>query len=212
MRQYSLSDTFLNGVLQCIRTIHQTPAKGSRPNPAAILAEPSLSLDELKLSASLMRVNHTGEVCAQALYLGQEFATNNANLKTLFATAASEEVDHLHWCETRLNELGSHTSYLNPLWFTGSLFIGTCAGLFSNRFSLGFLAETENQVFAHLASHLEKLPPHDTKSRAIVEKMQADEAAHAATAMHHGGIELPLPIKTMMRMMAKMMTTIAAKL
>lgn len=212
MRHYSWSDNVINIILECIHTIHQTPVTHSRVSPGATLPEPSLSPDEIKLSGSLMRINHTGEVCAQALYLGQGITTNNAQLKAIFAAAASEEVDHLQWCETRLIELGTHKSYLNPLWFTGSLFIGTCAGLISNRFSLGFLAETENQVFAHLASHLEKLPCQDIKSRAIIQKMQSDEAMHAATAIHYGGSELPFPIKTLMRSMAKIMTTISAKL
>lgn len=212
MRHYSWSDKLINGALQCIRTFSQTPVASSRANPAASLPETALSPSEIQLSASLMRVNHCGEVCAQALYLGQSFATKSPQLKELFTAAAKEEADHLQWCETRLNELGSHTSYLNPLWFSGSLLIGTCAGLMSNRFSLGFLAETENQVFQHLASHLEKLPAGDHKSRAIITTMQAEEALHADTAMRHGGSTLPYPVKTVMQVMAKMMTTIAAKL
>ncbi len=212
MRHYSWPDNFIQGVLQCIRTLSQTPVTGSRANPATSLPETVLSPRENKLSASLMRVNHCGEVCAQALYLGQSFATKNPELKALFTAAAKEEADHLQWCETRLKELESHTSYLNPLWFSGSLLIGTCAGLIGKRFSLGFLAETENQVFQHLASHLEKLPHHDHKSRAIITTMQAEEAQHAATAMRHGGSHLPYPIKIVMQGMAKVMTTIAAKL
>jgi ubiquinone biosynthesis monooxygenase Coq7 len=212
MRNYSWSDKIVSGLLSCMRTLHPKPPLAKRESPALLLAEPLLNLKEVQLSASLMRVNHTGEVCAQALYLGQSFVTQNPSLKKLFKEAAHEEADHLHWCETRLEELSSHTSYLNPLWFTGSLFIGTCAGLLGKRFSLGFLAETENQVFAHLASHLEKLPKADTKSRKIVKTMQEEEAAHAKTAIEHGGSELPLPIKEGMRFMAKIMTNLAALL
>lgn len=210
MRHYSFIDSLLSNVLQCIRTASQKPASSLRESPAAMLPEPPLDLKESQYSASLMRVNHTGEVCAQALYLGQGLTTRNPTLQQLFKEAAFEEADHLAWCQTRLTELNSHTSYLNPLWFTGSLLIGTCAGLLGSRFSLGFLAETENQVYRHLGSHLEKLPAHDSKSRAIVKTMQAEEILHANNAMLHGGSELPLPIKEGMRLMAKVMTTIAA--
>lgn len=210
MRNYSWSDKLVGGVLQCIRTLHHKPTSASRENPAALLAEPLLNLKEIQLSASLMRVNHTGEVCAQALYLGQGLTTQNKTLKNFFTNAANEEADHLQWCKTRLTELQSHTSYLNPLWFGGSLFIGTFAGLLGNRFSLGFLAETENQVFAHLASHLEKLPPNDHKSRKIVKTMQEEEIMHAKAALQHGGMELPLPVKEGMRLMAKLMTRLSA--
>ncbi|MGE3319070.1 MAG: 2-polyprenyl-3-methyl-6-methoxy-1,4-benzoquinone monooxygenase [Candidatus Berkiella sp.] len=210
MRHYSFTDTFLSNILQCIRTATQKPATSMRESPAARLPEPQLDLKDIQYSAALMRVNHTGEVCAQALYLGQGLTTRNPTLQKLFKEAAHEEADHLAWCQTRLTELNSHTSYLNPLWFTGSLLIGTCAGLLGNRFSLGFLAETENQVYRHLGSHLEKLPIQDTKSRAIVQTMQAEEALHANNAMHHGGSELPLPVKEGMRWLAKIMTSIAA--
>ncbi len=212
MRNYSWSDKVVSSLLSCMRTLHPKPAPVKRESPAVLLAEPLLNLKEMQLSASLMRINHTGEVCAQALYLGQSLVTQNPSLKKLFNDAALEEADHLHWCETRLAELSSHTSYLNPLWFTGSLLIGTCAGLLGNRFSLGFLAETENQVFAHLASHLEKLPKTDTKSRKIVKTMQEEEAVHARTAIEQGGSELPLPVKEGMRFMAKIMTNLAAVL
>lgn len=210
MRHYSFTDTILSNVLQCIRTASQKPASHVRASPAASLPEPELDLKDTHYSAALMRVNHAGEVCAQALYLGQGLTTRNPTLQQLFKEAAYEEADHLAWCQTRLTELNSHTSYLNPLWFTGSLLIGTCAGLLGNRFSLGFLAETENQVYRHLGSHLEKLPRQDTKSRAIVKTMQAEEVVHANNAMQHGGGELPLPIKEGMRFLAKIMTRLAA--
>lgn len=208
MRNYSLFDNIVSSLLQCIRTVQQKPATHARANPSQPFAEPNLDAKEMALSANLMRINHTGEVCAQALYLGQGLTTQNPTLKKLFSDAALEEADHLHWCETRIKELNSHTSYLNPLWFAGSFMIGATAGMMGKRFSLGFLAETENQVFAHLSSHLQKLPPQDIKSRKIVEQMRQEEAEHAATAMRHGGSSLPLPIKETMRFMAKVMTNI----
>lgn len=210
MRNYSWSDKVVSSLLSCMRTLHSKPTSAKRESPAALLAEPALNLKEMQLSASLMRVNHTGEVCAQALYLGQGFVTQDPTLKKLFNEAALEEADHLEWCKTRITELQSHTSYLDPFWFTGSLLIGTCAGLFGNRFSLGFLAETENQVFAHLASHLEQLPKADTKSRKIVKTMQDEEAAHAKMAIQQGGSELPLPVKEGMRLLSKVMTKLSA--
>ncbi len=208
MRNYSWSDNIVSSLLQCIRTTHQKPASQVRENPSTSLPEPTLTAKEAQLSASLMRINHTGEVCAQALYLGQGLTTRNPVLKKLFAEAATEEADHLQWCETRIHELNSRTSYLNPLWFAGSFMIGATAGLMGNRFSLGFLAETENQVFAHLSSHLERLPLQDDKSRKIVEQMRQEEALHASNAMHHGGSSLPFPIKEAMRLMSKVMTHI----
>lgn len=208
MRNYSWSDNIVSSLLQCIRTTHQKPASRARANPSMTLAEPTLTPKEAALSASLMRINHTGEVCAQALYLGQGLTTQNPVLKKLFSDAAIEEADHLQWCEMRIQELNSRTSYLNPLWFAGSFMLGAGAGIMGKRFSLGFLAETENQVFAHLSSHLQKLPPQDCKSRKIVETMRQEEAEHASKAMHHGGSSLPLPIKEAMRLMAKVMTRI----
>ena len=156
-----------------------------------------------------MRVNHTGEVCAAALYLGQSLTARSPHIKKALTTAAEEEKEHLDLCAQRLKELNSHKSYLNPLWFTGSLLIGTCAGIAGDKWSLGFLAETERQVVMHLGEHLQKLPEADLKSHEIVAKMQKDEAKHATTAMILGAAELPLFVKIGMRLMSKIMTTVA---
>lgn len=207
-RHYSWQDLIITSVSKCIRTVLELPAN-ARPNPAEAKPHHSLSSQEKKQSAGMMRVNHTGEVCAQALYLGQSFTTRNKILRNAFEEAAQEESDHLSWCAQRLIELESHKSYLNPLWFTGSLFIGTCAGLAGDKWSLGFLAETEQQVFNHLASHLEKLPINDERSRAIITQMQIEEAKHTHTAIAYGAAELPAFIKVGMQWMAKVMTKVA---
>lgn len=181
----------------------------ARPNPADIKQNTSLSVQEKKHSAALMRINHTGEVCAQALYLGQSITARSQTYRDAFNEASAQESDHLSWCEQRISELDSHKSYLNPLWFTGSLLIGTCAGLVGDKWSLGFLKETEQQVFNHLGTHLEKLPALDEKSRAIVALMQQEEAEHAKTAQMHGAADLPFPVKFTMKAMAKVMTTVS---
>ena len=156
-----------------------------------------------------MRVNHSGEICAQALYQGQALTARNPAAKAALEQAALEETEHLSWCETRIHELGSHTSYLNPLWYGGSLAIGALAGALGDKWNLGFLAETEHQVERHLKSHLARLPEVDLKSRAVVEQMQVDEARHAATALEQGGVALPLPIKQGMQLTSKLMTRAA---
>jgi ubiquinone biosynthesis monooxygenase Coq7 len=178
-----------------------------RRNPAEGLPE-NLSSAEKKQSGRLMRINHTGEICAQALYIGQSFTATRHELRETFSAAAQEESDHLHWCQERLQELDSHHSYLDPLWYTGSLAIGVFAGLCGDKWSLGFLAETEKQVFDHLTQHLDKLPAHDEKSRQILQQMRIDEAKHADTAVALGAHTLPLPIKFGMQCMAKVMTTV----
>ena len=159
-----------------------------------------------------MRVNHTGEVCAQALYLGQAAAARVPAQRDYLITAAVEEHDHLAWCAARLAELNAHTSYLNPGWFGGAYLIGLLSALLGDRWSMGFLGETERQVVAHLESHLTRLPPADAASRAIVAQMKIDEAKHAAAAVRHGAAELPAFIKWAMRLQGKVMTTIAAYL
>ncbi len=206
-RHYRWQDSILMNVSKCIRTLLELPANhNSRPCPGDAEPQPTLSSQEKKQSGGMMRVNHTGEVCAQALYLGQSLTARTETLRSAFEEAAIEESDHLSWCEQRLTELESHKSYLNPLWFTGSLLIGTCAGLAGDKWSLGFLAETEQQVFKHLESHLEKLPKMDGRSRAIVAQMQEEEAKHAHTAISYGAAELPFFIKIGMQWMAKVMT------
>ncbi len=163
-------------------------------------------------SASLMRVNHVGEVCAQALYQGQALTSRSSEVRAKMHEAAEEEVDHLNWCFKRIEELDSHTSYLNPFWYLGSFSIGMIAGLAGDKWSLGFLAETEKQVVKHLESHLQQLPEDDTVSRAIVSQMAIDEAKHAEMAEDNGAAELPTPIKHLMRATAKLMTTLSHRI
>jgi len=182
----------------------------SRPNPAAAIADDGPhEAAERALSGALMRVDHVGEICAQALYEGQAVATEDPRLADEFRQAAREEGDHLAWTRERLRELGSRPSMLVPLWYGGALFLGLVAGRAGDRISLGFMAETERQVEAHLADHLERLPVSDLRSRAIVAVMKDDEVRHAQNALHLGGAELPEPIRMAMRASAKLMTSTA---
>ena len=201
-------DRFIIEFDKGLRTLF-APAASVRPLPGKKLEEASLSAAEKKLAAALMRVNHSGEICAQALYQGQALTARNPAAKLALEQAAREETEHLSWCETRIHELGSHTSYLNPLWYSGSLAIGALAGALGDKWNLGFLAETEHQVERHLAGHLERLPVADLKSRAVVEQMKVDEARHATTALEHGGALLPLPIQQGMQLTSKIMTKAA---
>lgn len=170
---------------------------------------PALSAEEKRLSAALMRVNHVGEVCAQALYASQAWGTTDAALKAQFEAAAAEETDHLAWTEQRLKELGGRTSLLNPLWYAGAFAIGLVAAKVSDRHSLGFVVETERQVEAHLNSHMDRLPAGDAASRAIVAQMRDDEVAHADAAEKAGGVPLPGPVRGLMKLAAKVMTATA---
>jgi len=169
----------------------------------------ALPAEQRRLSAALMRVNHVGEVCAQALYSAQGLATEDQRLKQHFDAAARDEFDHLAWTRQRLQQLGDRPSLLNPLWYAGAFGIGLLAGRLGQRISLGFLAETEQQVGQHLQSHLQRLPEADKASRAIVRQMLDDEARHAADARQAGGVELPAPVKLAMRLAAKVMTRTA---
>lgn len=188
-------------------------ANAHRPTPGSDVGS-NFSLDaaERKHAAGLMRVNHVGEVCAQALYQSQKLVARNPDIQEMLDRSGQEEMDHLAWCETRLQELGSHTSYLNPLWYAGSFAIGLVAGLAGDKWSLGFVAETEKQVEHHLESHLEKLPKEDQRSRAIVDQMRVDEIAHGQAAKNAGGANLPEPIQKIMQAMSKVMTTTAYKI
>jgi ubiquinone biosynthesis monooxygenase Coq7 len=159
-----------------------------------------------------MRVNHVGEVCAQALYQSQKLLARDSQIQEMLDHSGREEMDHLAWCETRLKELGSHTSYLNPFWYAGSFAIGLLAGVAGDKWSLGFVAETEKQVENHLESHLEKLPQEDNRSRAIVDQMRIDEIEHGQAALHAGGAQLPEPIQKAMQAISKLMTTTAYKI
>jgi ubiquinone biosynthesis monooxygenase Coq7 len=183
------------------------PAQSLRETPGEELPESALTERERTLAASLMRVNHAGEICAQALYQGQALTARNARAKSALERAAQEETEHLAWTESRIRELGGRKSVLNPVWYAGSFAIGAAAGFLGDRWNLGFLAETERQVVEHLEGHLRRLPQADRKSRVIVEKMRADEARHATSAIKHGGTELPRPAKLAMRLSSKLMTS-----
>ncbi len=188
-------------------------ANAARPIPGSEVGGSSgLDTAERKHAAGLMRVNHVGEVCAQALYQSQKLVARNPEIQEMLNHSGQEEMDHLAWCETRLQELGSHTSYLNPVWYAGSFAIGLAAGLAGDKWSLGFVAETEKQVENHLESHLEKLPKEDHRSRAIVDQMRVDEIAHGHAAKKAGGVNLPDSIQKIMQVMSKVMTTTAYKI
>ena len=212
MRNYSLLDKLLMHCDLAVRTLSGNTSASTRPNPAENIDAVDSAEYDKKHSAGLMRVNHVGEVCAQALYQGQAITARSSEVREQMQHAASEEIDHLAWCQTRLTELNSHTSYLNPIWYTGSLAIGVIAGLAGDKWSLGFLAETEKQVTNHLEGHLEQLPAEDVKSRKIVEQMAIDEQQHAHLACEAGAAELPQPIKQGMRLMSTIMTTIAYRI
>ena len=195
-----------------LRTLLAEP-RASRPAPQAETAELEMTQSERHEAAALMRVNHVGEVCAQALYTGQALACQSPALRAQLVEASREETDHLAWTQQRLDELKGRPSYLNPLWYAGSFVLGYAAGkLGGDKLSLGFVVETERQVEAHLQSHLERLPVADSASRAIVAQMKADEIAHAQMAMKAGAVELPGPLKSVMRMAAKVMTTVAHRI
>lgn len=184
----------------------------ARPRPDAAIEEAPLSDTSKQHSAALMRVNHVGEVCAQALYNGQAFSSSNTNSIAALKHAANEEIDHLAWCEGRIQELGGRKSILNPLWYVGSFALGAIAGKLDDKWNLGFLAETEHQVSAHLQYHLAELDETDMKTRAIVEQMREDEVKHAATAVDLGASELPAPIIVGMKIASKIMTKTAYRL
>ncbi len=213
--ELNLVDRWLCGAEAALRTL-SGGARAARATPSAAPmptgetpADAALDADERRLSGALMRVNHVGEVCAQALYQAQALATRDPALREQMDHAAREEIDHLAWTQERLAALGDRPSLLNPLWYGGAFLIGLAAGRVGDRVSLGFVVETERQVEQHLAGHLERLPPGDAASRAIVAQMQADEAAHAVAAQQAGGIELPSPVRTAMRVAAKVMTATA---
>ena len=201
-------DHFLINFDRALRVV-SGQAKASRRNPANGHADKSLSEAEQKHSAGLMRVNHVGEVCAQALYDSQAVFSKSPQVRQQFAHSSIEEEDHLAWTAERLQQLNSHTSVLNPLWYVGAYACGLVAGRCGDAISLGFVVETEKQVEAHLASHLQALPLTDEKSRAIVEQMRLDEIEHGAAAHNLGASDLPAPVKALMRGMAKVMTTTA---
>lgn len=188
-----------------LRTL-MAPARSARPHPDAAVDDAELSAEQRALSAALMRVNHSGEICAQALYQGQALTARNPLARAALEQAASEETDHLAWTERRITELGSRVSVLNPLLYASSFALGALAGIAGDKWNLGFLAETERQVESHLGGHLGRLPESDAKSRAIVDQMMVDEARHAETAIAHGGVELPQPLRQAMKLGSRVMT------
>lgn len=196
---------------RALRTL-AAPARTGRPVPGNDFPDCALNAAERRHVVGLMRVNHCGEVCAQALYQGQAVTSRDTEVRDALRKAAEEETEHLAWTERRIAELGGRTSLLNPLWYLGSLSIGVVAGLLGDKWNLGFLAETERQVEAHLDSHLALLPDADTKSRAIVEQMRQDEINHAEMAVAFGAAELPQPVRIGMRATAKLMTGLSYRL
>ncbi len=201
-------DRLLAGCERALEAIAGSP-QARRTSPATGIGEAELDDAERRHAAGLMRINHTGEVCAQALYLGQAALARNADNREHLLHAAAEETDHLAWCTQRLQQLDSRPSLLNPLWYLGSYAIGAAAALAGDPVSLGFVVETERQVEAHLAEHLEKLPAQDERSRAVLSQMQADEIRHAQAAQQRGGVELPFPLPQLMHFSSTVMKTMA---
>tara|TARA_R110002095_G_scaffold5415_2_gene12309 strand:- start:509 stop:1150 length:642 start_codon:yes stop_codon:yes gene_type:complete len=205
-RAYSPADILIDHADRVLRTLAGHAKTTGRDNPADSASHAELSDKEAKLSARLMRVNHAGEVAAQALYQGQALTARNKSVQEKLKQAAEEENDHLAWCRKRVNELGEHTSRLDPIWYASSLAIGAVAGLAGDKWNLGFLAETEKQVVDHIDNHLEQLPEADQKTRAILQQMHVDENQHATTAIEQGGADLPEPIKQGMAVVSNIMT------
>ncbi|WP_137820041.1 2-polyprenyl-3-methyl-6-methoxy-1,4-benzoquinone monooxygenase [Pseudomonas sp. 2FG] len=206
-RHYSAVDRLLLQADAALRTLLPFSGQPYRPSPALVQPEAELSAEDARHVAGLMRINHTGEVCAQALYQGQALTAKLPHVRAAMEHAADEEVDHLAWCEQRIRQLGSHPSLLNPLFYGLSFGLGAVAGLVSDKLSLGFVAATEDQVCKHLDEHLTQLPIEDDKSRAILEQMRSDEAQHAASALEAGGFRFPAPLKFGMSLLSKVMTT-----
>lgn len=206
MRQYSFFDRLIGQADNVLRTLASDAVQAQRPSPAAPLAEAGLSEAERRQVAGFMRVNHTGEVCAQALYQGQALTAKLPHVREEMKRAAQEEVDHLAWCNERLNALNARPSLLNPLFYVASFGVGAIAGMAGDKWSLGFVAETERQVCEHLQTHLNKLPMNDQRTRALLVQMQQDESEHRDMAIRAGAAELPQPLQQGMRALAKVMT------
>ncbi len=205
---HSVADRLILQLDQALRTLVPGSVTAQRPTPAQDAADASLEEQERKHAAGLMRINHTGEVCAQALYQGQALTAKLPDVRDAMDHAAAEETDHLAWCEQRLRELDSRPSLLNPAWYALSFGLGAAAGLAGDRWSLGFVAETESQVCDHLREHLDELPASDHKSRAVVSQMIVDEQAHGDAAREAGGAALPLPVQQGMQLMSRVMKTL----
>ena len=212
MRHLTSIDNFIIRADKALRTLAAGEQTATRASPAQHMVEPELSTSDIRHAAGLMRVNHSGEVCAQALYLGQALTAKLPHVRAEMDKAAAEEVDHLVWCKERLDALNSHTSYLNPLWYGMSFTMGACAGLVSDKVSLGFVAATEQQVCQHLQQHLQELPEQDKQSRAVVTQMLRDEARHADMALMAGGARFPAPVKALMTLVSTIMTKTSYRL
>ena len=204
-RSYSLLDRVITSLDVAIATVFSSPAGTGRANPSRYCAASDLSTEDRLRSSRLMRVNHAGEVAAQALYQGQAVTARQDSVRAAMEKAALEENDHLAWCAQRIHELSGHPSYLNPAWYAGSFAIGVLAGLAGDAWSLGFVVETEHQVVRHLDNHLRQLPESDLKSRAILEQMRQDESHHATAALESGGNELPDEIRILMSLASQVM-------
>jgi len=212
IRNYTRTDRIIASFDEALRIASGGAPAAERANPAGALQSAELDNDERRHVAGLMRINHTGEICAQALYAGQAATARNDETREAMQQAADEEIDHLSWCEDRLRELDSNPSLLNPFWYAGSFAIGALAGIAGDRWSLGFVKETENQVEAHLEDHLERLPAGDHRSQAILDQMKTDEAKHAKMAEEAGAHNLPKPIQSAMAFTAGIMKTLAYRL
>jgi ubiquinone biosynthesis monooxygenase Coq7 len=211
-RNYSKTDRLIASIDDALRISTGTAPPPFRDNPAGDITPVELNEDERRHVAGLMRINHAGEICAQALYAGQAATAHDDATRDAMQLAADEEIDHLSWCEDRLKELDSRPSVLNPLWYAGSFAIGAIAGIAGDEWSLGFVKETENQVEAHLVDHLEKLPPGDGRSQAILDQMKEDEAKHAEMAREAGARDLPAPIRRAMAYAADFMKSLAYRI
>lgn len=208
-RRLTPLDRLIASANNALRTVAAPAGHSARKNPAENILDTDLNAAEKRHAAGLMRINHAGEVAAQALYQGHASVARDENIEAQMQRAADEEFDHLAWCEQRINELGEDVSKLSPFWYAGAFAIGAASGVLGDKWSLGFIAETERQVCAHLDSHLDSLPPEDAKSRAIVEQMRDEEEEHGENAIDAGAAELPEPIRRLMQMTAKVMTKTA---
>lgn len=211
-RQLSLLDKLLDQIDSGLRTSFGSAPAPNRVSPAQAMEEPELTEEQRQQAIGLMRVNHAGEICAQALYQGQALTAKLPHVGEQMRESAAEEIDHLAWCEQRIHQLGGKTSALNPVWYTMSFTLGAGAGLISDKLSLGFVAATEDQVCNHLEKHLQQLPEDDTKSRSIVEQMLVDEAQHAESALAAGGHKFPKPVKALMTLVSSVMTKSSYKI
>jgi ubiquinone biosynthesis monooxygenase Coq7 len=211
-RKLSPIDRILAGLDQALRTVNSEPARAARPNPAAGLEESELTEREKSHAAGLMRVNHAGEIAAQGLYQGHAAVARDPGIEEQMKQAADEELDHLAWCEQRLTELGAEPSVLRPFWYAGSFAIGAASGILGDKWSLGFIEETERQVTEHLTGHLDGLPENDLKSRAIVAQMRDEEEMHGENASKAGAAPLPMPVRELMKAVAGVMKSTAYRI